>query len=770
MSKAELRVFVASPGGLDEERNAVEQVAADLNATLGDQLNVVIVVLCFEQLSARPGRPQEQINQWVDACDILIAIVHRRWGSPSGNGDSTGFSEEFDLAIERFESTGHPVVSLHFKAVDPESEADAGPQLEQVLAFRRRIESDHIALYRQFDSLDAFKLNTMQLLVEEMHSVSGKEYIPDEGPYNISRADEAVPVSSESPAQVDRSGIVKVLETFSNVIQKKDIYTSPDFDRLVLFAAGVSRDSGFPSVHLLNRIFQRSGSPEYSVWEINSWFKAYVADHGSALSAEQRVIPFAQVVGNEKIKSMLLDRVNEILASDIKQLHCGYLRLITAYRLRPEVLWANDDALESWTALAKIGVGAEAVDYWATVSCPSDSGLAARMAESDDSDCAKLGLAVSAVNEAPKSSDAIIAIDPTLILGTRIGSRIPGGLLARSSTEVLAGLLERQYIEPKIQRDAVVELARRNEWPRQIVVKLVDRDRVSNIRGDSWKSTGRKLLFQNADSTTLSSIIEEADKSKARDLILADLAAQNREFRSMYTSTLPDYVETGSFVEYFALNAGDPSLTDQAFEVIRDEFEPANRYIERLRVEGARPDILEFARERNVVSALEYLIGLKVDLPVFVHDRLLSLVDNSSLFKFDCVAMLEAVATDADIPTILANKVARWHDDRSALMRLMSKATGSRLRDLVDHESSKLVVASLEELERRSRLPTREKLEQLLHHGDASVRMAALNCLIPQITNYREFIDGYEEREDRYYYNVVCELDRISAGCPRVFD
>jgi hypothetical protein len=212
VAKTELRVFVASPGGLNDERDAVEDAASQLNARLGDRLNVVITVRRFEQLVSRAGRPQGQINPWVDDCDVLIAIVHRQMGSSSGHSDATGFTEEFDRAIGRFEETGHPTVSLHFKAVDPDSEADAGPKLAKVLEFRDRIEKQHVGLYQRFEFVDRFRASVIQLLAEEMHEVAPP---PQHDPTASASgsAPRAQPTASEvSPQDDSRSGLALVLE------------------------------------------------------------------------------------------------------------------------------------------------------------------------------------------------------------------------------------------------------------------------------------------------------------------------------------------------------------------------------------------------------------------------------------------------------------------------------------------------------------------------------------------------------------------------------
>jgi hypothetical protein len=62
-----------------------------------------------------PGynRPQELINKDVDACELFIGILWRRWGQESGKF-SSGFEEEFVRVKERKIRTDSPELWLFF--------------------------------------------------------------------------------------------------------------------------------------------------------------------------------------------------------------------------------------------------------------------------------------------------------------------------------------------------------------------------------------------------------------------------------------------------------------------------------------------------------------------------------------------------------------------------------------------------------------------------------------------------------------------------------
>lgn len=150
-----IRVFLASPGDVEEER----RVFVDVIEMLSNRSGYCFQSLGFENALASTGnRPQDIINSLVDQCDVFLAVFHRRWGQPSS--DTVGYTcyteEEFERANRRFAITGAPEIFCFFKNIDLISLADPGEQLARVLEFRRRIEESHQVLYRTFGTVAQF--------------------------------------------------------------------------------------------------------------------------------------------------------------------------------------------------------------------------------------------------------------------------------------------------------------------------------------------------------------------------------------------------------------------------------------------------------------------------------------------------------------------------------------------------------------------------------------------------------------------------------------
>ena len=150
-----LRAFLASPGDLQEERQAIRDVVAEFNDSWADELGYQVELLGWEETVAGYGRPQHLINQEVDQCDLFIGMIYKRWGTPpSRSGEFTsGFHEEFERSMARRERSNSPEISLFFKTIHEEFMRDPGDDLKRVLEFREQITSEKKILFQKFSTV-----------------------------------------------------------------------------------------------------------------------------------------------------------------------------------------------------------------------------------------------------------------------------------------------------------------------------------------------------------------------------------------------------------------------------------------------------------------------------------------------------------------------------------------------------------------------------------------------------------------------------------------
>ncbi len=156
-----VKVFLASPGDLLSERSIAKDIVEEFNETFGRSLGYHIDLVGWEDVTPGFGRPQALINKDVEQCEYFIGLMWKRWGTPpgpAGHEFTSGFEEEFELALRRRSAGPAPEISLFFKDIAREFLVDQGPDLRQVLAFRKRMETEKRILYQAFsDELDLSK-------------------------------------------------------------------------------------------------------------------------------------------------------------------------------------------------------------------------------------------------------------------------------------------------------------------------------------------------------------------------------------------------------------------------------------------------------------------------------------------------------------------------------------------------------------------------------------------------------------------------------------
>lgn len=154
-----LRVFVASPSDVGEERRAIEPVVREVNQTIGRHMGVVLDLVKWETdlyPGVASGGPQAVIDNQVSAedCDIVIGIFWRRFGTPTTLAQS-GSSYEIQRACDSALRRGRPHVMVYF------SDQPASPrtieeidQWRKVVEFREKV--DKLGLSMPYRSVQEF--------------------------------------------------------------------------------------------------------------------------------------------------------------------------------------------------------------------------------------------------------------------------------------------------------------------------------------------------------------------------------------------------------------------------------------------------------------------------------------------------------------------------------------------------------------------------------------------------------------------------------------
>lgn len=161
----QIRVFLASPGDLNQERALFLQALKELNQGFGEGAHVEFVPLGFEHADpSLTDRVQNSIMREVDDCDVFVLTLFRRWGqlAPDVQPYSSYTEAEFHAALDRCRCKKSPRIFLFCKVVDPGSVADPGPHLKTVMGFQRLVRP-HL-MQQWFTTPVDFKNQLMRIL------------------------------------------------------------------------------------------------------------------------------------------------------------------------------------------------------------------------------------------------------------------------------------------------------------------------------------------------------------------------------------------------------------------------------------------------------------------------------------------------------------------------------------------------------------------------------------------------------------------------------
>jgi formylglycine-generating enzyme required for sulfatase activity len=176
---------VASPGDVQAERNALSTVVEELNHSVARDRSLRLELARWET-DAYPGfhpeGPQGLIDPIlrIEACDILIGIFWKRFGTPMRDAQS-GTEHEFRLGYEAWKRSGRPHIMVYFnqRAYTPKTREETD-QWGQVLDFQRNFPKEGLWWpYRgraQFERL--VRNHLTQFLRQQEPDPSGTQRIP----------------------------------------------------------------------------------------------------------------------------------------------------------------------------------------------------------------------------------------------------------------------------------------------------------------------------------------------------------------------------------------------------------------------------------------------------------------------------------------------------------------------------------------------------------------------------------------------------------------
>ena len=107
------RVFCATPGGLEPERQAFHEVVGQVNETEGMPQSILLVPVSIVPNMVNKLAFQPLVEANVQACKFFVQVLHTTWGPSARN-----FESEYNLACRLKTDLASPMedISLFFKA------------------------------------------------------------------------------------------------------------------------------------------------------------------------------------------------------------------------------------------------------------------------------------------------------------------------------------------------------------------------------------------------------------------------------------------------------------------------------------------------------------------------------------------------------------------------------------------------------------------------------------------------------------------------------
>ncbi len=751
---SELQLFLASPGDLPEERTRVREVAERFNQMCGVNVGIRIRVSGWEDVAPDLGRPQALINPLVDSCDLFVGLLHKRWGSESGEADS-GFSEEWERAAARRIGGGSPRMALFLKQIDPADEDDPGVQLRKVLDFRSRIELEHVALFRRFRNADDLERQLYDCLIQLLTKPAREAPPPDASVPSEQfglLAQIRVQPGALNPGQ--EQGIA-VLDGFRQLLGGQGQPASVDTDRFLLLALAVQSEGVIPT-HVANRLFLRRASLALLVLEAERWLETLAADYDSNDAADM-VIPGWQIVSGGDKPSELCDLV---LGSN-KAAASGALKMLTAMKARPPGLWSREEvtgelerSVTRWRSLlAEPWSALTAMEYLTGVAALDDVALLHALTAVANGE--SFGREVSALTDVLEGKTGSVA-ESVVSGGAPTWAQIRlEPLVSQLPDDTVRLLMSKGRLQPSLRVAAFDELAARG-LADTAVLETALADNLEVVRE-------RAMQFVESNRAMAPGLFEALAPSKAdgvdavRPRLLA-LSTSGPDLRRSSASIL-------AHDQWAALLVAEPeAMAAEARALLRSRDDFAARAAAELPSSFAEGDkLVAYLYAKRVAAAARLLARLPVGSREVDDGSLVrQAVDTlPSWLKPDALITLGDLGDSCDAPTLVEAAKRTYSGEKASLLSAAIRLGGLEFaRSMCDDDDGEVATAGIRALAADANLGSGD-FEPYLRHENAHVRMAALEAVVARSsrTDLVGLLDRYVATSP-YYYNVSAGLDR----------
>ena len=209
-----IRVVLASPSDLAEEREMIRKLVEELN-TISTRYNVYIDLRMWDKAvpALNESGPQGvvDLDLEIPKADIFLCLYWKRVGTIIQQEGVAGTEHELNLALKSFHKNGHPDVKAFFKTV---GKADEGENTAYIKGIAHRLQP--LGLYSSFESIDVLRSKVNQILHEAVMK-KAKQLAPVE------------PVIAQHFEVSSSKDLISKLAPGNRIILEKGFYDILDF-------------------------------------------------------------------------------------------------------------------------------------------------------------------------------------------------------------------------------------------------------------------------------------------------------------------------------------------------------------------------------------------------------------------------------------------------------------------------------------------------------------------------------------------------------------
>ena len=770
-----LRIFLASPGDLADERRAAREVVNELTIP-ARELGISIELLGWEDTLPGAERPQAMINRDLDVAELFVGLLWRRWGQPTGT-HSSGFEEEYHRARSRNAETGAPEIWLFFKEIEPAQAQDPGEQLKQVLLFKRQCESEKQMFYKTFANIEGWKSIFRKYLlihiIRQTHNATNEPAGEGLTPGSSSHLKPSNTPGSISPTLLPLADLITQLANGAS--PEPHATNSGGLYAVRLYLIGLAllaksqTSSDLVETHEINTLFRLRAAFEPLPMEMELLGRSVVADQAN-VKPGWYWFPQRE---DEQLAAVFHYALSDAEAN----VRDGALRLLTSARERDDNWF---EVLLYCTSLEAQGVeaGNALWAYLEATVAASDRGRLEELRTSNaNSDrLARLVLIARADSEpAAVLAEASTRLEPPT---ERLLLEIKQNLHEIDSSVLVAAFSSRHST---LRAAIAAELDRRNLMSE--IRAAAQADSTESIRVAEYRDRLRSATLTGSEPPLLPDALsydirKELEVERLRNLPSRQLE-QALKWLSPDAAAAYEVIATEhweSFAEYVRRDLSEK------FERIRvDTIERMTQELKSAQLAEIEDSAAAEALARTVTATT--MAQLSPELDTFIREAFAKAAiagierhgtrDDAHLVRpyltpfltqDAAIRALARVGDESDVPALIRIAIEGHGERQSAAARLalrLASDPSETLRIYIQSNDDTLVGLALSKMEELQDDSLGETAIGLLNSADASRRRVAAEFLIRilSVGELEVVLDTYMSQAN-YYYNVVVLFDR----------